>query len=110
MVQLANTSHKSANMAAYFIYKNDERVSIHYPTVGDDADIYTIGARINGLLDDHWKYWIEGAYQFGRKADPRVQFTAGSSTASRDLSAYGDNARLTYQLNDTLNTQLTPSG
>lgn len=110
VVQLANTSHKSANMAAYFIYKNDDRVSIHYPTVGDDADIYTIGARINGLLDDHWKYWIEGAYQFGRKADPRVRFPAGSSTASRDLSAYGINTRLTYQFNDKLNNQLTLSG
>ncbi len=109
VVQVANSSYKAANLTAYFIYKNDDKVSIHYPTVGDDADIYTVGGRINGMLDDHWQYWLEAAYQFGRKSDTRVQYPSGSSGASRDLSAYGVNTRMSYLFKDRLNNQLTLS-
>jgi len=105
--QVANSSIKAANLTGYFIYKNDSRVVSN----GDNADIYTLGGRLNGLLSDHWKYWAEGAYQFGRKADATIKYpeaTAGSSDY-RGLNAYGVNSKLTYLFKDKLNNQLTCS-
>jgi hypothetical protein len=104
IVQVANSSLKAANLTGYFIYKNDSRVA---PT-GDNADIYTVGGRVNGLLSDHWKYWLEGAYQFGRKQDNAVKYPA-VSTDYRCLNAYGLNSKLTYMFKDKLNNQLTCS-
>jgi Alginate export len=107
IVQVANSSVSAANLTGYFIYKNDSRVV----STGDNADIYTVGGRLNGLVSDHWKYWTEGAYQFGRKADSTVKYpedTAGSSNY-RGLNAYGFNSKLTYLFKDQLNNQLTGS-
>ena len=71
-------------------------------------DIYTLGSRVNGMLDDHWGYWLEGAYQFGQKADPRVQYPAATagSLDYRDLSAYGFNSRVSYLFKDKVNNKL----
>jgi hypothetical protein len=107
IVQIANSSLKAANLTGYFIYKNDSKVAVN----GDNADIYTVGGRVNGLLSDHWKYWAEGAYQFGRKSDTSIKFpeaTAGSADY-RPLAAYGVNSKLTYLFKDKLNNQLTGS-
>ena len=102
--QVANTSVKAANLTGYFIYKNDSRVV----STGDNADIYTVGGRLNGALSDHWKYWTEGAYQFGRKQDGTVKYPS-VSTDYRSLNAYGVNSKLTYMFKDKLNNQLTGS-
>jgi hypothetical protein len=104
IVQVANSSLKAANLAGYFVYKNDTKVASN----GDNADIYTFGGRLTGSLDDNWQYSMEGAYQFGRKADTTVKFpeaTAGSS-AYRGLSAYGLNSKLSYLFKDKLNNKL----
>ena len=108
ILQVANSSMKAANLTGYFIYKNDSQVAAN----GDNADIYTFGGRVNGPLSDHWKYWVEGAYQFGRKQDPSLQHSdAGAAAASdyHDLNAYGLNSKLSYLFKDKLNNQLAMS-
>ena len=102
--QVANTSLKAANLTGYFIYKNDNRVV----STGDNADIFTLGGRLNGVLSDHWKYWVEGAYQTGRKQDGNIKYPTVSSNY-RDLNAFGVNSRLSYMFKDKLNNQLTCS-
>jgi hypothetical protein len=75
ILSIANTSIRQANINGYFIYKNDDKVNDpKAPQTGDNADIYTVGARISGQLDQHWKYSAEGAYQFGEKQDLTVKY------------------------------------
>jgi hypothetical protein len=108
ILQVANSSIKAANLTGYFIYKNDSQVAAN----GDNADIYTLGGRINGPLSDHWKYWVEGAYQFGQKQDPSLKHSdAGAAAASyyHDLNSYGINSKLSYFFKDQLNNQLAIS-
>ena len=106
ILQIGNTSLKTANLTGYFIYKHDNAVNGINPAFHPDSgDIYTIGGRVNGLLTDQLKYWVEGAYQFGRKQDPSVRFPE-IVTGSRDLSAFGLNSKLTYMFKDKLNNQL----
>ncbi len=79
-------------------------------TFGDNADIYTLGGRVSGLLEDHWKYSAEGAYQFGRKTGPGTQRPAVATTrcspppprprASATSDAFGVNSKLTYLFKD----------
>ena len=107
ILQVANSTIQSANLTGYFIYKNDSKVAAN----GDNADIYTVGGRLNGQVSDHWKYWAEGAYQFGRKADTTIKYpveTAGSSEY-RGLNSFGFNSKLTYLLKDKLNNQFACS-
>ena len=108
ILQVANSSMKAANLTGYFIYKNDSQVAAN----GDNADIYTLGGRVNGPLSDHWKYWVEGAYQFGQKQDPSLKHSdAGAAAANyyHDLNSYGVNSKLSYLFKDQLNNQLTMS-
>jgi hypothetical protein len=116
---IANKSMPKANLDGYFIYKHDSRLN-NYPTAsfGDNADIYTIGGRISGLLDDHWKYSAEGAYQCGRKQDPELNGQAfpnpllapsAQTTGFRDIDAFGAKSKLTYMFKDNLNDQLSLS-
>jgi len=102
IVQAANSSIKGVDLTGYFIYKNDSRVS---SATGDNADIYTVGGRVNGMLDNHWGYWLEGAYQFGRKQDNRVVYPAPSSNY-RTLNSYGLNSRVSYLFKDQYKNQL----
>lgn len=109
ILSVVNSSVAKANLNPYFIYKQDNRISDPMvPPGGDSADIYTLGARIFGFLDEHWKYSVEGAYQFGQKQDPAIH-DPSSSMEYRDMSAYGLNSRLTYLFKDSLNNQLTLS-
>ena len=113
ILSVANSSWKALNPTAYFIYKHDDRAissDPHNPTPrgGDNADIYTFGARLTGLLADHWKYWVEGAYQFGQKQDGTVQYPA-PTTAYRTIDAFGVNNKFGYLFNDPLNNQLSLS-
>ena len=111
--QVANTTMKAANLTGYFIYKNDSAACMpmaqalkYHP---DDANIFTLGARVNGLLSDHWKYWVEGAYQLGEKKYPILASPYIPADTWRDIAAYGMNSRLTYMLKDKLNNQFTMS-
>jgi hypothetical protein len=75
----------------------------------DNADIYTIGGRVNGLLGEHWKYWAEGAYQFGRKEYPILDSPYIAADTFRDMDAFGVNSKLTYSFKDRYNNQLAMS-
>ena len=114
---VANKSIKPANLDGYFIYKHDTRQNNPPPGAtsaangtgtyasGDNADIYTLGARVSGLLQDHWQYSAEGAYQFGRKQDPRLTHSdAGAAAAANyhDMHAFGVNSRLGYLFRDKM--------
>jgi len=113
---LANKSLPAANVDGYFIYKHDTRLTDPpEASFGDNADIYTVGGRLSGLVEDHWKYSAEGAYQFGRKQDPELNGQNGTNpllpaeaqtTGFRNLSAFGVHARLFYQFKDELNNQV----
>ena len=113
ILQISNTKMKAANLTGYFIYKHDSAACMTEAQAlkfhPDDADIYTFGVRVNGLLDDHWKYWVEGAYQFGQKEYPILVSPYIPADTFRHISAYGMNSRLTYMFKDRLNNQLTMS-
>jgi hypothetical protein len=102
---VANTSYRAANITGYFIYKGDDRLNGSNGKLGDNADIYTIGGRLSGLLGDHWKYSAEGAYQFGRKQDTNIKFPSVSEV-HRTINAFGVNSKITWLAKDKLNDQL----
>ena len=111
--QVANTSMKAANLTGYFIYKHDDAASMplaqaqkYHP---DNADIYTLGGRVNGLLSEHWKYWAEGAYQFGQKQYPILVSPYVTAGTFHNMDAFGANTKLSYMFKDRLNDQLTMS-
>jgi len=87
-----NKSIKNTELDGYFIYKRDSHESqIRSPygtALGDDADIYTLGGKLTGNPYEHWKYSMEGAYQFGHKQDPTVR-TPVVETVSRNIDAFG---------------------
>ena len=105
---VANTSVRAANITGYFIYKNDAKLNGANGKYGDNADIYTVGGRLTGLLGEHWKYSAEGAYQFGSKQDFNILYLVKSSDY-RTLDAYGFNSKLTWLAKDKLNNQLNLS-
>lgn len=105
ILYVANKSLPAANVDGYFMYKHDDRLSSAAGKYGDDADIYTFGARLSGIWRGHWKYSAEGAYQCGRKFDPNVKFPV-VSTEYRDLEAFGFNSKLAYLFQDAWNNQL----
>ena len=113
---IANKSLAAANLDGYFIYKHDTRLNNPPPaSFGDNADIYTLGGRASGLLEDHWKYSVEGAYQFGEKQDPElnqggnnpVLAPSAETTGFRDVRAFGVNSKLSYLFKDQWNNQLS---
>ena len=94
----SNKSLKNTTVDGYFIYKRDDRDPL-IPN-GDDANIYTFGGRVAGLVADHIQYAAEGAYQFGEKQD-RISGVFDW----RDMNAFGANGRLSYLFKDKLNNQ-----
>jgi len=90
VVYVSNRSIQKAGIDAYFIYKGDTAESLY----GYDSDTYTLGAKLGGDLDEHWRYSAEGAYQFGNR-----QLVGGSDNT---INAWGVNARLAYQFKDDL--------
>jgi hypothetical protein len=111
-----NKSLDCANIDGYFIYKHDTiQNNPVAPAFGDNADIYTAGARVTGLVQDHWKYSVESAYQFGRKQNPLLNLgganpdltASAQTTGFRDISAYAINSKVGYLFNDPLNDQLS---
>ncbi len=104
----SNKSIKNTQIDGYFIYKHDSAEELRFAGTerwsGDNADIYTAGGKITGTPAEHWKYSLEGAYQFGQKEDRIL----GVET-TRDIDAYGAKAKLTYLLKDQLNNQFSLS-
>lgn len=82
----SNKSLKKTTLDGYFIYKHDDRVLVN----GDDADIYTIGARAAGRCGKNWKYRVELAPQWGHKNGTNIR-------------AFGADSDLAYYLNDKYN-------
>jgi hypothetical protein len=101
ILNASNKSVENTTLDGYFIYKGDTQVRAN----GDNADIYTIGGRVSGLVADHWQYFVDGAYQFGNKQDPTVVYPVNVGGLDRDLTAFGVNTRLTYLFKDKLNNQ-----
>ncbi|MGO9587747.1 MAG: alginate export family protein [Limisphaerales bacterium] len=115
---IANKSLPAANVDGYFMYKNDSRLGSNpQASFGDNADIFTAGGRVTGLVQDHWKYSAEGAYQFGRKQDPELNgqtaadnpllAPSAQTKGYRDIDAFAVNSKLTYLFKDKLNDQLS---
>ncbi len=111
VVYASNKSVKNTTIDGYFIYKRDDQENLMSRGVvapsGDNADIYTLGGKITGTPTENWQYSIEGAYQFGEKQDLTVKPV---STISRDISAYGGKAKLTYLAKDKMNNQFFLAG
>ena len=115
---VANKSLAYANLDGYFIYKHDTRLNdFPVPSFGDNADIYTLGGRLSGLVQERWKYSVEGAYQFGRKQDNELNQNGANpylapsaqTTGYRQLDAFGVNTKLTYLCKDRWNDRLSLS-
>jgi hypothetical protein len=99
----SNKSLKNAQVDGYYIYKRDEQ---EFPNIGSNADIHTFGGKVSGTPFEHWRYSVEGAYQFGERQDPAVQRPINVGNQWRDIDAFGANARLSYLFKDSLNNQL----
>lgn len=89
ILNISNKSFEKTQIDGFFIYKNDERIIAS----GNDANLYTFGARVAGDLADHWNYRAEAAGQLGRKNGPSV-------------AAFGANSRLSYLFKDPRNNQV----
>ena len=100
IVYASNKSIKNVQIDGYFISKDDTKVA----STGDNAAIYTLGAKVSGTPTAHWLYSAEGAYQFGNR-DLTVRYPV-TVTGSRDISAYGFNAKLAYLFKDSLSNQV----
>ena len=107
ILYLSNKSVENMQLDGYFIYKRDNQAYAN----GDNADIYTIGAKISGTPAPNWAYSLEGAYQFGSKQDAMVGANYVNSTTDwRQISAYGANGKLTYLVKDKYNNQFSLIG
>jgi hypothetical protein len=107
ILYLSNKSVKDMQIDGYFIYKRDAK---EYSN-GDNADIYTLGAKISGTPATNWAYSVEGAYQFGSKQDATVGAAyINSPTDWRQINAYGANGKLTYLFKDKYNNQVSLLG
>jgi hypothetical protein len=106
---IANKSLPAANLDGFFIYKHDSAINDAPASIfSDNADIYTFGGRVSGLVEEHWDYSAEGAYQFGRKQyqyNPPV--TAPLDENFHNLNAFGVNSKISYLFKDERNDQLS---
>jgi hypothetical protein len=84
ILYLAQKTGKDSGRDLYFIYKHDSRRN---RSSGSEGEIYTIGFRKYGRLDEHWQYSMEFAPQFGHKN-------------GKSLGAFGTNNQLIYNFND----------
>jgi hypothetical protein len=84
IVYLSNKTGQDAGMDLYFVYQRD-----HHRVVssGSEGEIYTIGFRKYGRLNEHWQYNMELAPQLGHKN-------------GKSLGAFGTNDFLVYNFND----------
>ena len=86
IVWVTNKSIERSRIDGYFIYKRD-----HNPNAvtGVSGETYTFGAALTRSVDEHWKYHLEAAPQFGNKN-------------GKSVCAFAANTRLSYHfLNPT---------
>jgi len=101
VLYVSNTSIKNTTVDGYFIHKHDDRAFFE-PTAtytGYDSDLYALGSRVSGVAYDHWKYYVEGAYQFGERS-------RNAAEPMLDIDAYGFVSQLAYVFKDRLKNQL----
>ncbi len=76
ILYVTNKSLAKTQLDGYFIYKGCRKEAVRDdddPNLktnlgrGDDADLYTLGARVVGTPAPAWRYRAEGAYQTGTK-------------------------------------------
>ena len=85
ILYLTQKTSKDGGRDLYLIYKRDsERI---VSSKGDKGEIYTIGTRLYGRLNERWQYSVEFAPQFGHKN-------------GKNLRAFGMNNQLIYNFND----------
>ncbi len=101
MLYASNKSLKNTTIDAYYIQKHDNQELAN----GDNADIYTLGARAAGYIADRLHYSIEGAYQYGQKQDPTVRTPVNVGALDRDIRSFGANAKFSFLFRDPLNNQ-----
>jgi hypothetical protein len=87
---VAKKTGKDAGIDGYIIYKHD---SNRKTASGSEGEIYTIGARKYGRLNDNWQYSAELAPQFGHKN-------------GKSLGAFASNNQLIYNFNDAHKNKL----
>jgi len=97
MLWVNNSAIKELNLDVYGIWKHD---SSPVTAAGIRGNSYTLGGRLSGQVLDNWKYRVEGAYQFGRRQEPRI------SPAFNSVNACGFNSQISYMIKDPWNNQL----
>jgi hypothetical protein len=108
VLYIANKSLPAANLDGFFIYKHDSAINNHpFSIFSDNADIYTFGGRVSGLVEEHWNYSAEGAYQFGRKQYQYNLVPAPLDANYHDLNAFGVKSKIGYLFKDKMNDQLS---
>jgi hypothetical protein len=108
VLYIANKSLPTANLDGFFIYKHDSALNNHpFSIFSDNADIYTFGGRVSGLVEEHWNYSAEGAYQFGRKQYQYNLVPAPLDENYHDLNAFGVKSKISYLFKDKMNDQLS---
>jgi hypothetical protein len=79
---------------AYYIYKRSEQVATcGASSVGWTGDVHTVGLRVAGGLNEHWKYRAEVAPQWGNRNGV-------------DICAFGANTELAYFFKDEMNNNV----
>ncbi|MFA5293692.1 MAG: alginate export family protein [Phycisphaerae bacterium] len=81
---LSQKTSEDAGIDIFFIYKHDKN---KVTSSGYEGEIYTIGARKYGRLNERWQYSTEFAPQFGHRN-------------GRHLQALASNSQLIYNFND----------
>jgi len=84
IIYLSKKTGEGAGIDIYYIYKHDKDRAI---SSGYEGEVYTIGARKYGKLNEHWQYSTEFALQFGHRD-------------GKYLQAYGSNTQFIYNFND----------
>ncbi|MGO9000642.1 MAG: alginate export family protein [Limisphaerales bacterium] len=114
VLYIANKSLPAANLDGFFIYKHDSALNDAPASIfSDNADIFTVGGRVSGLVEEHWNYSAEGAYQFGRKQyqyNPNgtgMPIPIAADGRFHDIDAFGVNSKISYLFKDELNNQLS---
>jgi hypothetical protein len=90
ILYLAKKTSKDSGIDLYFIYKHDTERII---SSGSEGEIYTIGFRKYGRLNERWQYNMEFAPQFGHKN-------------GKSLGAFATNSYLIYNFNDEKNNRI----
>jgi hypothetical protein len=84
ILYFARKTGKDAGIDGYFIYKHDTDRKV---SKGSEGEIYTLGVRKYGRLNENWQYDMEFAPQFGHKN-------------GKSLGAFATNNQLIYNFND----------